>query len=306
MYITPNLNRIKEMKKDDKIKCSCDICHGIRNHVILAVEETAGDPDYYMDINYDCIVKCCGCDKVSFYSRYEDIEAGGYDSDGNWENSVTVKRYPEINENIIEVKDFHLVPEMVSQIYNETISAIKTKSFILAGAGMRAIIEAICKDKAISGKILSARINEMLRNGYIAKDDTKKLHGIRFLGNDAVHDIKPATQRELFMALRIINHLLETIYTLSQASSVLDTTIDTYKEFKYLINAKINTPSVKNGTIISLRGLLGEKDCRRIEKNDFASFEKDFCDEITQGIIKIVKITQNKDSDGKNLYEIII
>jgi hypothetical protein len=230
-------------------------------------------------------------------SKY--VEYDSYNPEGRISDEI---HYPEFDENIVEIKDFYLVPKIVSQIYEETLAAIRTKSFILAGVGMRAIIEAICNDKSIDGNLYD-KINNMFNNGYIAKGNAKKLHGIRFLGNDAVHDIKSVTPEELYMALRIINHLLETIYTLSHASSVLATSIDFYKEFKFLIYKKIWDINTENCTTITLKHLLGE-DCRRIEK--FNELEKQFCNEIAQGTIKNITLEPNKDENGKNLYKIII
>ena len=167
---------------------------------------------------------------------------------------------------------------------------------------MRAILEAVCNDKNITGKDLKYRISKMVFMGIISKDDGKKLHGIRFLGNDAVHNIKPATSEELYIALRIIIHLLETVYTLSHASSVLDTSIETFNEFKTLINDIIMEKSFQNDQIISLRGLLG-KSIRRIE--NITLLEQQFIDEIKQGKIINVNLEQKKDPNGKNLYKII-
>jgi hypothetical protein len=265
------------------------------------VELTQGEPNEYEFYNYDCIIKCCGCDSISFYNKYIDIEAGMYDIDGEWQSVETEKQYPEINENIVEIKDFHLVPSIVSQIYKETIASIKSKSYIIAGAGMRAIIEAVCNDKDINGRDLKTRIGKMVSMGIISKDDGKKLHGIRFLGNDAVHDIKPATPDELHMALRIVTHLLETVYTLSSASYILDTSIETYDEFRSLIDILIMGHTIQNGSIISLRGLLG-KNYRRIENIEI--LENKYVEEIMKGIITNVCLDQNKDPNGKNLYKI--
>lgn len=290
------------MEKGDRVKCYCERCHGNTNHEVLAVEKTEGAPYEYEYYIFDSIIKCCGCDRVSFYQKIIDVEAGMYVIEGQWEPVEIEKHYPEINENIVEIKDFHLVPPIVSQIYNETISSIKTKSYIIAGAGMRATIEAVCNDKNITGKDLKNRITKMVSMGIISKNDGKKLHGIRFLGNDAVHNIKPASSEELYMALRIIIHLLETVYTLSYASSVLDTIIETYDEFKILLNNLIADNSIQNGQIITLRGLLG-KDNRRIENIEL--MEQQLLNEINNGIITDIILDQNKDPNGRYLYKII-
>jgi len=88
------------MDKGDKIKCYCEYCHGKTNHEILAVEKTEGEPYEYEFYIYNCIIKCCGCDLVSFYNKTIDMEAGTYNDEGQWEAVVIEKYYPEINENI--------------------------------------------------------------------------------------------------------------------------------------------------------------------------------------------------------------
>ncbi|WP_140386550.1 DUF4145 domain-containing protein, partial [Vibrio parahaemolyticus] len=66
----------------------------------------------------------------------------------------------------------------------------RDEAYTLAGIGFRATIEAVCNDQSIQGKELSTRINNLASNGLISKKDSTRLHSIRFLGNDAAHDIK--------------------------------------------------------------------------------------------------------------------
>ena len=288
------------MNTGDKIKTSCEHCNGERNHEIMAVIKTSGDPNDYHYYQYDCIVKCCGCDYISFLSRFVDMEAGGYEDDGSWTNIVTDTRYPYIFETINDIEDFNLVPEIVAKIYKETKAAIQSKSFIIAGAGMRAIIEAICNDQNITGKDLKTRINKLVTLGLVSKEDAKRLHAIRFLGNDSVHDIKPAKKEALAISLRIVNHIIETLYTLQEASSIIDTSIESYEEFKPFIQRIINNS--RSGSLVTLKGLLGHN-YRRIENID--NMETDFLNSIRNNEIHDITIDANQDPNGKTLYKII-
>jgi len=288
------------MKSGDKIKTSCEYCKGDRNHEVMAVVETHGNPDDYQFYNYDCIVKCCGCDYVSFLSRFVDLESGGYTDDGGWRNEISDTRYPYVFETITNLEDFYLVPEIVSNIYKETKAAIQSKSFIIAGAGMRAIIEAVCNDKDIKGRDLKTRINKLVTLGLVSKEDAKRLHAIRFLGNDSVHDIKPATKEALAISLRIVNHIIETVYTLQEASRIIDTSIESYEELKPFIQKIIN--NTKSGSVVTFRGLLGHN-CRRIENLD--AMETDFQKSIIANEIKDIAAEAVKDPKGKILYRLI-
>lgn len=287
------------MQIGDKVKTSCENCKGQRNHEIMAVIETKGDPDDYHYYQYDCIVKCCGCDYISFLSRFVDLEAGGFESDGTWTNVETDTRYPYVFETIQDIEDFDLVPEIVSKIYKETKAAIQSKSFIIAGAGMRAIIEAICNDQKITGKDLKTRINKLVTLGLVSKEDAKRLHAIRFLGNDSVHDIKPAKKEALAISLRIVNHIIETLYTLQEASSIIETSIESYEELKPLLQRLIKNS--KASTLVTLKGLLGHQ-YRRVENLDI--MEKDFQASINSNDIQGISIETSKDPNGKTLYKI--
>lgn len=288
------------MNNGEILKTDCENCRGHRNHEVLAVIETTGDPDDYQFHKYDCIIKCRGCDTISFLTRFKDLESGGYTDEGCWEYEISDTRYPYIFETINDVEDFDLVPDIVSKIYKETKSAIQSKSFIIAGAGMRAIIEAICNDQEITGKDLKSRINKLVTLGLVSKEDAKRLHAIRFLGNDSVHDIKPAKKAALAISLRIVNHIIETLYTLQEASSILETSIETFDEFKPLVQKVIK--NAKSGSIVTLRGLLGPH-CRRIENLD--SMENDFQTSIAANEIMNIALEGTKDPNGKSLYRLI-
>ncbi|MFK3651497.1 DUF4145 domain-containing protein [Lysobacter enzymogenes] len=223
---------------NDKVKNYCDSCGQDTHHSIEGVHRLTTDPDIYHCMTEHAVVKCCGCDTVSFRKAFHDYEGAYPDEYNEWNVPITVENYPPARAGSVDIR--HL-PEIVESIYSETCSAYKSGARILAGIGFRATIEAICNDQEIGGKELSARINNLASKGLISKKDSGRLHSIRFLGNDAAHDIKIPSDRSLEAALVIVEHLMTTVYVLDQESKdALDSLIEDFPKFEALLNGKLD------------------------------------------------------------------
>jgi hypothetical protein len=223
---------------DQKVKNYCDSCGQETHHSIEGIHTYTTDPETYHCMTEHAVVKCCGCDAVSFRKAFHDYE-GAYPGEYNeWVVPITVENYPPAQAGSVDTR--HL-PGIVESIYSETCSAYKSGAQILAGIGFRATIEAICNDQDISGKELSGRINNLASKGLISKKDSKRLHSIRFLGNDAAHDIKTPSRKSLEAALVIVEHLMTTVYILDkQSNGALDALIEEYSKFEDLLNEKLD------------------------------------------------------------------
>lgn len=152
---------------------------------------------------------------------------------------------------------------------------------------LRATIEAICNHENIQGRDLNTRINKLVTNGFISKDDASKLHAIRFIGNDAAHEIKAPLNNQIIIALKIIQHLISTKYAMQdEINKYLELPITTYEDFKSLLNKKIAHGLIA-GTF-TLQSLMG-KDKRRISNEDLNSFIQQYESEIQNGNITIIE-----------------
>jgi len=108
----------------------------------------------------------------------------------------------------------YLLPESVAKIYHETHIAICNKQPVLAGIGIRALVETVCKDKAAGGRNLEVKIDKLAILGLLTKDNAEFLHGLRILGNKAAHEVKPHDEETLGAAMDVVEHLLKTVYVL--------------------------------------------------------------------------------------------
>ena len=79
-----------------------------------------------------------------------------------------------------------------------------------------------------------------ISNGIISKDEAGKLHAIRFIGNDAAHDIKVPFKNQIILALKIIEHLLSSKYAMQdEIEKYLEMPLDCYEVFKKFVNKKV-------------------------------------------------------------------
>ena len=85
---------------------------------------------------------------------------------------------------------------------------------VLAGVGVRALVETICDDKQAAGSSLANRIDSLVTLGVLTQDGATILHKIRTLGNSAAHEVKPHSTESLGVAMDVCEHLLEGVYVL--------------------------------------------------------------------------------------------
>lgn len=113
--------------------------------------------------------------------------------------------------------DLSLPPE-VEAIYTETYWALCGDSPILAGIGIRAIVEIVCRKKGARKGSLERKIDRLVDLGVLSKNDAKALHRLRDLGNYAAHEVKAPTDESLDIAMNVAEHLLRQIFYLDGVS----------------------------------------------------------------------------------------
>jgi hypothetical protein len=198
----------------DTEKLKCVGCGGERNHFIVHQhkekwqDEEAGEHGYEINM----IAKCAGCDTVRFARKTWDTSL--YDPD-EYETSEKVIVYPEDRALSERPDAFSLfdLPNTVEQMYREARVAFASGANTLCGVGLRAIVEALCRDQGLSGN-LAKMIDELVTKGHLAKAQADFLHEERYLGNAAVHEMERPSNPDLEDGFSIIEGLLRTIYVL--------------------------------------------------------------------------------------------
>lgn len=203
------------------MKLFCYRCGKYTNHKILSekkVRSTSEDDDQWGEDHY--FGECAGCDAITY--AISSWNASDWDPNTG-EVDSTWKTYPRADTARQSMADdFHL-PGKISYIYKEIIGAMNAQLPVLSAIGLRALIEAVCRERNISGGNLENLIDGLSTNGVLSNAQASILHGHRFLGNIAAHEVVSPKPRELVAALEIAETLLRTIYVLPELSKQITT-----------------------------------------------------------------------------------
>ena len=223
------MSKVEDSKTQGKtVYVECSQCEAPTKHTVeraLEWSEFYDGPDIHVWITYQ-IVRCNGCDTLSFRSAHCGSDEYYPDETGNWVFVETERLYPtrkkrSVVDDLYLRDDVYEIPECIQAIYRETLSAVQYDLPTLAGMGIRAIIDATCQDLEAKKRNLAEKIDELVGMSLLTPAGADILHGIRLLGNDAAHEMKAPKTKQITAALRVIDHLLLGVYVLPQEASVL-------------------------------------------------------------------------------------
>lgn len=210
--------------KGEEVWVGCEKCLIQTRHIVmqsLELEGTAWDWDYHYSEKYQ-IVKCQGCDSISFRKSHmnsEDYYGGPPDEEPEPQEYIYI--FPSLAFGRKKLEDLYYLPYQVKLIYEETHSAVCNKQPILSCIGMRALVEAVCKEKAASGRGLKVKIDNLVTTGALTPSGAIILHELRGLGNGAAHEVAAPTEKVISIAMDVIEHLLMDVYVLPKIASKL-------------------------------------------------------------------------------------
>ena len=193
--------------KGATVLLQCRQCHHPTNHEVLYVDHQSGHSDEH-DVWWEeenSLVRCLGCDNVALYRCSTNSESLP---------DEIKKIFPDPEQGREPIDDYIFLPRQLRKIYLETLQALDGKQAILAGIGIRAIIEMVCKERKASGANLEKKIDDLQSQGVLTLEGVKLLHKLRVIGNRAAHEAKPHSSRELSVAIDVVNHLLLGVYIL--------------------------------------------------------------------------------------------
>lgn len=217
------------------MKTYCATCKGNTNHIVInEISDSDGEPEEYWYETTHQIIKCIGCDSISF--RRSVMDRYSFDDEGNPAPYETL--YPAAGHDMISMKYYFRIPNRVRTIYQETIKAYNTGSYLLCTAGLRATIEGICTEegikdglvtfigkdkvtKTVRKKDLQGKIQGLHEKGLLTLKHAEILHEHRLLGNDAIHELSTPSKEELKLAIEIIEHTIDNIYEIDRKAEEL-------------------------------------------------------------------------------------
>lgn len=189
-------------------------------------EDTPSMQIDWADVHYE-VLQCRACRHLAFRETWTNSE-DWTPEDGPEEH---VKIYPDPTMPGRAPRVFHNLPGSLSSIYSEVIGAFNNGLFTLCAAGLRALIEGMCVEQGVTeGPVevikkdgtkkievkpnLQGKIGGMAERRLLSQRHAQLLHRFRFLGNNAVHQLKTPKKANLAAAIDVLEHTLENVYVI--------------------------------------------------------------------------------------------
>jgi hypothetical protein len=107
---------------------------------------------------------------------------------------------------------FVKLPRTLVSIYEETIEAYNLDLRILCAGGLRSLIQGICRDQGVNTGTVEQEIDGLRTK--VRDNIVDNLHGFRFLGNTALHELQRPERSDLRTAIEVAESLLNYLYDL--------------------------------------------------------------------------------------------
>jgi hypothetical protein len=213
------ITQTKDKNIGEIFRIACIRCIGKTDHAVAASYQIRGD-DEQGDWSYSwCedyqVIQCQGCKSLGFRLAKSNSEDHVTDEEGETIYPEDVSLFPPRIEGHKGLgADAYLLPVQLRRVYDETHKALTNQAPVLAGIGLRALVESVCKDNNAAGKNLQEKIDDLVKLAILTPGDAAVLHKVRTMGNAAAHETKPHTESQLQLALLIVEHLLHAVYIL--------------------------------------------------------------------------------------------
>lgn len=287
------------MSEESPVRLRCRSCYELTKHEMLFKHDVETVPWEYHEKTSWQVVRCLGCESIRFRIWNVDYEfSTSEDDEGNPIYLTTESLYPRSLRSHKPLQNLHFVPNLIRNIYNQSITALEEQANILASIGLRACVEAVCNHLNIAGSSLDKRIDNLFKAGHVSNTDKRRLHAIRFLGNDAAHEIREPEERDLLIALDIVDHLLNSVFILERRARRLETVIETYEDFMKLVVHMAR--AYEEPADFTLVGLLGRQK-RQVPEN-FEQYELQLQAEIDTAIVEYLSKTR-QEQQGQKLVQ---
>lgn len=160
--------------------------------------------------------KCAGCDTGTMEDHYTADYMASSEDDVQLYDSIY---HPRRAHSVRPLKHFFRLPVKLARLYKEVVSSYNEELRLLCAAGLRALIEGVCADKGITAVNLKRKIEGMTK--LLPAAIVKNLHGFRFIGNNAVHELEAPNKFQLAQAIEVIEDILNFLYALDYKASTL-------------------------------------------------------------------------------------
>lgn len=284
------------------IDCYCPVCKHRTHHQVLGEGSNySSEEDYYYRETFR-VVKCCGCDNVSFDLETEDESNVEYNNEGYEEIVPIHTSYPVKENSIVPLRSWE-IPSLIQRAYTESVEALNNGSFLLASIGFRATVEALCIENGIDKGQLVTKINKLRDKGIITAADCERLHEARFMGNESAHQIEKPDREHVMVVLEVINNILNNLYVIDKKfKEVIEYRFKDYDDFQKMIEKGIDKHQQGfEGTVYAFL-----PDERKYRKEDLDKYETEMQARIADGrFTRVSVLPKNPNSKYRQGYRVV-
>jgi len=193
------------------LKAPCNSCLNLTNHVVVA-EKKAGWADDPCEYCYQ-ILACRGCDTVRFRQEitlpiFSD-DTGEPRKEISYFPAAVSRRRPKW------LHDFSFdVDAEIQSLLNEIYVAIHEDLRVLAGNGIRTILDMVMTRKVGDVGDFAAKLSAVENAGLVSKSNREFLEVTIKAGSASAHRGFKPTQTDLNLLLDITENLISSIYVL--------------------------------------------------------------------------------------------
>lgn len=200
----------------DTIRSHCNSCFRETNHLIVARYENKGTDDGGQWQETSFMLKCCGCDTVSF--RIDLWLEAWDDFDGDTcHRGIRTTNYPAATSRR-KPPWAKAIPEALAQLLEEVYIAYAADARSLATMGIRAILDGFCNDKVGDCGNFKQKLDALVSGEFVSSYEREILEAALDAGHAAAHRGHSPTATELSSLLDIVEHFLQAGYVLRQAA----------------------------------------------------------------------------------------
>ncbi len=216
----PNYEQMNEdTPPPERRKLYCNRCSGDTNHEsvwegrrvedLYFTGDTEEDGPSVEELTVFRVWRCFGCETVQ-------LELSSYADFDDHSHSVY---YPKPTRTSVKAKYFTKLPSKLKTIYKESVACYNSGAGTLCAIGLRGLIEGICRDQKIAGRTIEKKIDGLKK--VLPLNIVNNLHSLRFMGNQAAHELEPPSGYDLAVALEICEDLLNYLYELDYKTARL-------------------------------------------------------------------------------------
>lgn len=188
----------------------CNRCERVTNHVCRAEHQCFRSHNgFESEETWYRLWTCAGCDHGLLETSYSNTGYGPEEPD--------VEYYPK--RKMLMKKRFVQLPPRLRMIYSETIEAFNGELRLLCAIGLRSLVEGICDDKGVQGENLQKKIQDL--TNILPQNIVDNIDQLRFVGNVAVHKLKPPINEVLLLGIEVMEDILNFLYELEFKASGL-------------------------------------------------------------------------------------